>query len=293
MTPPDAETIARPRFAAAPAAQARAYQTVARAITFLEENAADQPHLDDVATHVGLSGPHLQRVFSDWAGISPKRFLQALTLDRAGHALATQDVLGATLEAGLSSPGRLHDLVVSCEAVTPGEWKRGGAGMEVRWGVAPTPFGDTLMGETTRGLCHLVFIEGSESTALEDLRVAWPKARLTHDGAGAAALVPRIFGDCDVRRPLHLLVKGTNFQVQVWRALLRIPPGTTTSYGAVAQSLGRPTAARAVAGAVARNHIAVLIPCHRVLRGDGGLGGYRWATHRKRALLALEQISSG
>jgi AraC family transcriptional regulator of adaptative response/methylated-DNA-[protein]-cysteine methyltransferase len=269
----------------------RAYATVAAAIRYLHRHAGEQPALAAVARHVGLSEFHLQRVFGDWAGISPKRFLQFLTKEHAKAALrASAGVLEASYAAGLSGPGRLHDLFVACEAVTPGEVRALGQRLVIDCGFAATPFGDALIGWTSRGVCHLRFADAGEQPALAELSSEWPHATMRHDDAHAARIAGRIFASIPAQHgaPLRVLLKGTNFQVQVWEALLRIPEGALATYGELARVLGRPEAARAVAGAVARNPVACLIPCHRVIRETGVLSGYRWGVERKAALLAHE-----
>jgi AraC family transcriptional regulator, regulatory protein of adaptative response / methylated-DNA-[protein]-cysteine methyltransferase len=268
------------------------YARVAAAIAFIAERAPAQPVLDQVAAAVGLSPHHFHRLFRRWAGLTPKRFLQLLTLEEAKRRLdASRSVLDAAYGAGLSGPGRLHDLFVGLEGVTPGEYRRGGDGVEISFGLADSPFGEALVGRTERGVCHLSFLDPAgdldrpaPDRALDALRAEWPAARLRRDDGVAGAVVAAIFaGD---RPPLH--VQGTNFQARVWDALLRIPEGGVTCYEDVARSLGRPGATRAVAGAVARNRVAWLIPCHRVIRKVGETGGYRWGRDRKRAMLAWE-----
>ena len=271
--------------------QSRAYQSVARAIGYLQTHRRQQPTLDELAQAVGWTPAHLQRVFSDWAGISPKRFLQILAMRDAAGVLPEHNVLEASHAAGLSGPGRLHDLVVNCEAVTPGELKSGGAGLNIEHGEGPTPFGPALVAWTTRGVCHLQFVpqESSSAPLLAALQTQWPKARFEAKPKAAQAQLARIFTRTESKNaPLHVLVRGTNFQVQVWRALLAIPEGTTTTYGELATQLGKPKGARAVASAVASHSIGVLIPCHRVIRASGALGGYRWGLERKLALLGWE-----
>ena len=269
--------------------QRRHYAAVARAIAFIRANAGRQPELAEIAAAANLSEYHLQRVFSAWAGLSPKRFLQYLTKEHALTALrASADMLDAALDAGLSGPGRLHDLMVSCEALTPGEIRAQGAGVELRHGCAATPLGDALFGWTPRGLCHLAFCDDDAGTKLAILRADWPAANLISDAAGAAELARRIFPATPTPGKLHLLLKGTNFQIKVWEALLKIPPASLVSYGRLAGHLGMPRAARAVGSAVAANHIAWLIPCHRVIREDGGCSSYRWGVERKLALHAWE-----
>jgi AraC family transcriptional regulator, regulatory protein of adaptative response / methylated-DNA-[protein]-cysteine methyltransferase len=283
----------------AAATPASDYARIAAAIRYLQERATDQPRLEDVAAHVGLSPFHLQRVFQRWAGISPKRLLQLLTVEHAKTLLgAAAPVLEASLAAGLSGPGRLHDLFVVLEAATPGEYKSGGAGLVIRHGWHDTPFGRALIAVTERGVCGLAFADedgcGAAAT-LADLRARWPRAIWIDDTRATSPVVRRLFGcvshpttGTPAPAPLAVLVRGTNFQVQVWRALLRIPEGSVTTYEAVAAAVGRPAAVRAAAGAVGDNPVAWLIPCHRVLRKSGALGGYHWGLERKQALLAWE-----
>ena len=265
------------------------YARIERAIRFLEENAARQPTLAEAARSVHLSEFHFQRLFSRWAGVSPKRFLQFLTVEHAKRLLAEQrGTLEAAYAAGLSGPGRLHDLFVTLEAVTPGDWKSGGAGVEITWGVHETPFGEALLAQTARGVCALRFVgEDTPAAAVAVLAAEWPRARLVHDPAATGALLRQAFGE-RTGGPLPLHVRGTNFQVQVWKALLSIPEGQLISYEALAERVGRPRAVRAVASAVAANSVAYLIPCHRVIRKVGALGGYRWGADRKRAMVAWE-----
>lgn len=265
------------------------YARVERAIRFLREHAERRPPLAEVARSAGLSSAHFQRLFTRWAGISPKRFLQFLAKEHAADLLRrSASVLDAAYEAGLSGPGRLHDLLVNAEAATPGEVASGGRGVVVAWGFAASPFGECLLGVTDRGICHLSFVgPGGRRGALADLRRRWPRATLREDRPLAARITGRAFAGTR-RAGLSLHLAGTNFQMKVWEALLRIPPGAAASYGEVARRIGRPAAARAVAGAVAANPVAWLIPCHRVLRAAGDLGGYRWGLERKRAMLGWE-----
>ena len=270
--------------------QSRAYQQIARAIAYVRTNAPRQPRLAEVAAHVGLSESELQRRFSQWAGISPKRFLQYLTKEHAKRALrASPSVLDATYAAGLSSPGRLHDLLVACEAVSPGEHRTHGRGVEIRYGWAPTPFGEALVGLTARGICKLAFVAGEGRRALhEELAAEWPLATLHRDDDAAIAAARRVFQATRPSDPVHVWVKGSNFQIKVWEALLRISPGELVSYGDIARAIGAPRAARAVGTAIGANPVAVLIPCHRVIRANGDLGDYRWGIERKATLIARE-----
>lgn len=285
-----------PTTTAGEAANAAAdYALVAQAIRYLEQHVQEQPSLDELAAQVHVSPYHLQRVFTRWAGISPKRFLQFLTVDYAKAALdESGSVLDAAYAAGLSGPGRLHDLFVALEAVTPGEFKTQGAGLEIVYGRHVTPFGECLLATTPRGICALSFLNGGGwEEAVTQLRQEWPAAALAEDTQATAALAQRIFdpgaGQPDPRgAPLRLLVKGTNFQVKVWSALLRIPPGALCTYTDVARAVERPAAARAVGNAVGANPIAYLIPCHRVIRAGGLVRDYRWGTARKKAMLGWE-----
>lgn len=276
-----------------------AHPAIARAIAFLAEHYAEQPSLGLLAEQAGLHPHHFQRVFKQWAGISPKRFAQFLTVEHAKALLqADESVLGAALDVGLSGPSRLHDLFVACEAMTPGEYKARGCDLELRYGVHDSPFGRMLVAVTDRGICALRFVappgaSPSRDQVLDDRAVAdmledWAEARIVHAPAATEA-VARSLVCPDSGRPRHpLLLRGTNFQIKTWQALLRIPPGAVASYRQVARAIGAPKAARAVGRAIGANPIALIIPCHRVIRETGALGGYRWGTPRKRALLAWE-----
>lgn len=270
----------------------RDYDRIELAIRYLEENFQLQPDLEQVAAAVGLSPYHFHRLFSRWVGTTPKRFLQFLTVEYAKDRLRqSSSVMEAAWEAGLSGSSRLHDLMVTVEAVTPGEFKQGGTDLVVRWGVHPSPFGDCVLGVTDRGLCTLEFLtERSSEEIQQELVRRWPGAELQETRDQTAPYLEKLFPapGAAPRGPFTLLVKGTNFQLQVWQALLQIPPGYLTSYGAIAGHLGRPAASRAVGQAVGLNPISYLIPCHRVIQSAAGLGGYRWGLPRKRAMLAWE-----
>jgi len=273
------------------------YERIARVIRYLDERHIDQPDLSQLAAHVGLSEYHFHRLFSKWAGITPKDFLQCLTVAHAQELLRRgESVLGAATGAGLSGPGRLHDLCLNLEAATPGELKSGGQGWTIAAGFAGSPFGTCIVGEGPRGVCHIAFVEsGGRAMAWSRLRMAWPGARVDRDDRAAARLARRIFEprDRDLAGPaLRAFVRGTVFQVRVWRALLSVRSGALTSYGRLAATLGQRSAARAVGTAVGANPLAYLIPCHRVIRETGLLGGYRWGTVRKRAMLAWESRSA-
>jgi AraC family transcriptional regulator of adaptative response/methylated-DNA-[protein]-cysteine methyltransferase len=240
-----------------------------------------------------VSPHHLQRVFSRWAGLSPKRFLQYLTVDHARVVLAeTRSVLEAAFETGLSSPGRLHDLMVTVDAMTPGEIRSAGAGLHVRHGLVDSPFGGCFIAVTDRGVCWLSFPDGGDAEMTRDELIArFGNAEHIEDPDEIASWRDRIFARLAPTStdPLPVLLSGTNFQLKVWEALLRVPPGGLCSYSDLAASMGRPTATRAVASAVASNHIAYLIPCHRVIRAMGSFGRYRWGAARKRAIVGWEQ----
>jgi len=268
------------------------YSRIEQAIKFLEAHATEQPGLAEVACHLGLSEFHCQRLFRRWAGITPKDFLQCLTLNRAKEMLAgSRSLLDTSLAVGLSSPSRLHDLFLGLEAMTPGEYKRGAEGMAIRWGVHATPVGEALFAATDRGLCALSFLEeASPRQNLEELQARWPGATLLeaprHTESAARAVTARMKGEA--ADPLQLLVKGSSFQLQVWKALLNIPEGRLVSYRDLAQLAASQGAVRAVGSALAMNPIGYLIPCHRVIRATGVLGEYHWGALRKRALVGME-----
>ncbi len=268
------------------------------ALDYLAAHVQNQPSLGEIARHVGLSEYHFQRLFSRWVGISPKRFLQYLTLGEAKRVLAeSASVLDAAYEAGLSGPGRLHDLFVTYEAMTPGEYKLKGHGLEIRYGFHPSPFGECLLMVTERGVCGLGFVvQGDRAGTLAELRRDWAAARFIADQPGTASFAARIFrgdksGEAAERGPLKLLLRGTPFQLKVWEALLTVPPGCLTSYADIARRLGYPEGgqvARAVGRANATNTISYLIPCHRVIQKSGLVSGYRWGTGRKLAMIGWE-----
>ncbi len=269
------------------------YLRIEQAIRYLENHYKDQPNLDEVAANVGLSEYHFQRLFTRWAGVSPKRFLQFVTKESAKELLdKSENLLDTTHQVGLSSLGRLHDLFVTTEAVTPGEYKSGGEGVTIRYGIHLTPFGKCLIGVTERGICHLGFVEGSEGDAVDNLVADWKEAKMIEDYRATASLVAPIFDlQFNTRiKPLTLHLRGTNFQLKVWEALLQIPAGSVSTYEGIAGRIGQPAATRAVGTAIAHNPIAVLIPCHRVIRKAGDFGRYRYGALRKKALLAYENI---
>ncbi len=313
------------------------YRRIAQAISYLADHFREQPSLTEIAKQIHLSPGHFQRLFKRWAGVSPKRFCQFLTLQYAKSCLDdSESLLEAAYQAGLSGPSRLHDLFVTTEAVTPGDFRRRGQGLTIGYGVHPTPFGSALLGVTDRGLCSLEFFDFRPQTSpgrqpkrsnpLEDhpdqdqlnqdnldwelsngddsagvlkrflnaLQDRWPLARLSANQQMTADLVDRLFSEplghqaCGCTGPVTLHLKGTNFQLQVWQALLKIPAGRLWSYQQLATAVGRPTSSRAVGSAVACNPIGYVIPCHRVLRATGAISGYRWGPIRKRAMIAWE-----
>ena len=269
--------------------QPHQYEAVAQTIHYIRANAHKQPSLKQIAEHIGYSEFYLQRIFAEWAGVSPKRFLQFVTKEYAKQALRdSADVLTAALNSGLSGSGRLHDLMVSCEAMSPGEIKALGAGLEIRYGVGSTPFGAALVGWTSRGICHFEFCDNDAGLSHLALQLHWPNATLVHEHAGTANLINKIFPRTPNRGQLHLLLRGTNFQLKVWEALLHVAPGQVVAYSHLAEMAGYSKAARAVGTALASNTIGYLIPCHRVIKESGEMGNYRWGVDRKIALFAWE-----
>jgi AraC family transcriptional regulator of adaptative response/methylated-DNA-[protein]-cysteine methyltransferase len=268
----------------------RDYRRIEKAILFLDKNFRTKPNLKKKAQTVHLSEYHFQRLFRRWAGISPKRFLQLLTVEYAKHVMDdSASLLDVADKIGLSGAGRLHDLFVKSEAVTPGEFRTRGKNMKIYYGVHPSPFGECFVAITERGICQLAFAGRADQKRLADeLRKQWRRADISEDPVRTRPSVDRLFSPGQLKQslPVHLL--GTNFQIKVWQALLKIPRGTTVSYTDIAQSIGKPEAVRAVANAVGQNPIAFLIPCHRVIRKTGALGGYRWGVARKKAMLEWE-----
>ena len=269
------------------------YRRLSETIAYLVDHYVDQPSLDQLAARAGWSPFHFQRQFTEWVGVSPKDYIQSLTLSHARALLREgRNVLETALETGLSGPGRLHDLCLGLTAATPGEIKEGGRGLSLTYGYAETPFGVCLMGQAPRGVCHVAFVGSCPDPAGEqEMRHEWPHAKWRRDDATANTCVQTMFHKPPQASRVSRLkawVKGTPFQVRVWRALLAIPPGQVVSYGQLAAAMGQPGAARAVGQAVGANPVAWLIPCHRVLQSTGALGGYRWGPQRKRSLLAWE-----
>ncbi|MBI5352555.1 MAG: methylated-DNA--[protein]-cysteine S-methyltransferase [Chloroflexi bacterium] len=283
------------------------YQLIERAIQYIEANVNRQPELEEIASAIGLSEFHFQRLFTRWAGISPKRFMQFLTKEHAKELLTqSENLLDTTHQVGLSSLGRLHDLFINTEAVTPGEYKSRGAGLSIHYGLHLTPFGKCLIATTERGICHLSFVQTSEGKAIDNLVADWKQAKMIEDYKSTAPLAARIFSNREtgsgfdtsrenraglLNHPLKLHLRGTNFQIKVWEALLNIPAGNVTTYEHIAAQIGNPNALRAVGTAVGHNPIAFLIPCHRVIRKAGEFGNYRYGSARKKAILAAEFAS--
>lgn len=277
----------------APGMPATDYDHVRRAISYLTAHWRDQPALAEVAAEAGLSEAHFQRLFKRWAGISPKAFVQALTLDHARALLQdAASVLDASYEVGLSGPGRLHDLFVTHEAMSPGEYKAGGAGLTIAYGFHACPFGEALVMVTPRGLCGVAFADGPDERAarLEEMQARWPNAAYVEDREATAPVAKRIFDPARWRAetPLRIVLIGTDFEVRVWQTLLKVPPGRATTYGDVAAHIGKPKAARAVGAAVGRNPVSFVVPCHRVLGKSGALTGYHWGLTRKQAIIGWE-----
>jgi AraC family transcriptional regulator of adaptative response/methylated-DNA-[protein]-cysteine methyltransferase len=270
----------------------RDYDAVRRAIAFISESWRVQPTIEAIADAAGVTPDELHHLFRRWAGLTPKAFMQALTLDHAkGLLRASASVLDAALDSGLSGPGRLHDLFVAHEAMSPGEWKAGGAGTTLRYGFHPSPFGTAVVIASGRGLAGLAFADpGGEQDALVDMQRRWPRATYVADDAGTAALAARVFDPALWRadRPLRVTLIGTDFEVRVWETLLKIPLGRATTYSDIAAKLERPKASRAVGAAVGRNPISFVVPCHRVLGKSGALTGYHWGITRKQAMLGWE-----
>lgn len=269
------------------------YERVAKAIDFLETHFKSQPDLDEVARQVHLSPHHFQRIFTEWAGVSPKKFMQYLSIEHLRSRIFDLPNLQDAADAvGYSAPSRVYDLFVSIEGVTPNEFKTAGRGLEIHYGFHPTPFGECLIARTPKGICALSFVdEHSRQAELDRFLGKWQSANLVFDTAKTASAVRQIF-DAKEPRKIHLLVQGTNFQLKVWEALLTIPPGAVTTYQKIAGHIHNPGAVRAVGTAIGQNPVAFLIPCHRVIRKEGQVGGYHWGSTRKKALLGCEMAST-
>lgn len=269
------------------------YETVRRAIEYLTKKYREQPEVEAVAAAMKTDPRTLNDLFRRWCGLTPKAFLQAVTLDNAKKLLAdSPNILETSYELGLSGPGRLHDLFVVHEAMSPGEWKSGGEGLEIRYGFHPSPFGTALVMLTKRGLCGLAFADpGKESAALKDMRARWKNARYAEDSAATADIAARIFQSERWKpdTPLRVVLIGTDFEVRVWETLLKVPLGRAATYSDVARRIGKANAPRAVGAAVGKNPISFVVPCHRIVGSNGALTGYHWGLTRKRAMLGWEQ----
>lgn len=269
------------------------YETVRQVIEIMTVDYRDQPSLEMIAARMGRSPTQLQKTFTRWAGLSPKAFLQAVTLDHAKRLLRQEQLplLETSIEVGMSGPGRLHDLFVTHEAMSPGEWKAKGEGLTIRWGYHVSPFGLALVMVTDRGLAGVAFADaGEEAACFEDMAQRWPKANYVEDVAATMPYASRVFEPqawrCD--QPLRVVLLGTDFQVRVWKSLLKIPFGKAVTYSDIAQDIGQPTASRAVGAAVGANPVSFVVPCHRALGKSGALTGYHWGLTRKRAMLGWE-----
>lgn len=272
------------------------YQRIAEAISFINTNIQQQPSLEDIAAAINLSPFHFQRLFRRWAGVTPKKYLQILTVERAKQLLSeSKSLLEVSDTIGLSSSSRLHDHFVQLEAMTPGQYKAGGTGISIQYAIAPSPFGNVFIATTPRGICKLSFlIDNNEGQQIADLKRTWPGAKIQQQATEIISIAQGILsGDQTIKGPLSLHVTGTNFQTAVWRALLQIDPGCIYSYGQIATAVGRPKASRAVGTAIGSNPIAFLIPCHRVLQQSGKIGGYLWGETRKHAIHAWESAKYG
>ncbi|MCC5977133.1 MAG: bifunctional helix-turn-helix domain-containing protein/methylated-DNA--[protein]-cysteine S-methyltransferase [Salinarimonas sp.] len=291
-----AQTVSAPDAASSPeqdkSQRASDYEQVRAIIAHISQNWRDQPDLERIAADLGLAPVQVQRLFKRWAGLTPKAFLQAVTLDAAKRMLAdSASVLDTAYETGLSGPSRLHDLFVTHEALSPGEFKRGGGGVTMVYGYHPTPFGEAIVVATPRGLAGLGFVDdGARDAALADMRRRWPNADFSHDDAATSGYAARVFEReaWQPDQPLRVVMIGTDFELRVWETLLRIPFGRAATYSDIARQIGRPKAARAVGAAVGRNPISFVVPCHRVIGRSGALTGYHWGLTRKRAILGWE-----
>lgn len=266
------------------------YNKVRAVLEHLHDGWREQPSLAELARPVGLSEDQLQKLFTRWAGLTPKAFLQALTLDHARSMLKdSASILDAALDSGLSGPGRLHDLFIAHEAMSPGAYKSKGAGLKIYYGFHPSPFGIALAMVTEHGLCGLSFSdEGGDQAALKDMTSRWPNAQYTEDSARTAPYVARVFGNITDNQPIRITMIGSDFEISVWESLLKIPMGKAVAYGDIASAIGKPKAARAVGAAVGRNPISFVVPCHRALGKSGALTGYHWGLTRKKAILGWE-----
>lgn len=262
------------------------YLDIKKAIEYFDENFKYQPKLEDVASHVGMSKHHFSRIFKEYVGVTPMQFLQATTLTHAKEKLQnSSSILDASLDLGLSSSSRLHELFVNFIGVTPNEYKKMGENLDITYGFAYSPFGNTMIAFTKKGICSLEFYDDSYDDVFDRLQETWNKAKFIQDNKKAQEILDRIFIQ---KEKMDIFVKGTNFQINVWKALLNIKEGEVSTYSDVAQAIGKPNATRAVATAIGSNHVGFLIPCHRVISKSAAMGGYRWGIDRKRVVLAYE-----
>lgn len=264
------------------------YKKIEKVIKYIDENFKDQPSIDEIASYIGMSKYHLIRVFKEYVGVTPMQFLQSITLNYAKeHLKESKSILDSALDIGLSSSSRLHDLFVNIIGVTPKEYKELGKNVKITYGIGLTPFGEALIGFTKRGVSYLGFIDGNKQSIFDRFKEIWAKADLIEDNKKAQEFLDNIFIE---KKKFDLYVKGTNFQINIWKALLNIPNGTITTYQDIANSINKPKAVRAVASAIGSNHIGYLIPCHRVLAKSGAMSGYRWGIERKKILVAYEDF---
>jgi AraC family transcriptional regulator of adaptative response/methylated-DNA-[protein]-cysteine methyltransferase len=276
--------------------QSEDYRRIEKAILYIEQNFKSQPTLEEIAQSVNLSKFHFQRLFKSWAGVTPSQFLHYLTVDYAKRQLReSHSIFETSLNAGLSSAGRLHDLFVSFEAMSPGEYKQEGAGLIIHYGFHPTPFGQCVVAVTKRGICGLRFLSSDNQTSvLDEIKQEWPRAEFNENPSKTKQIIDDVFSTINANesKRIHLLIKGTNFQVNVWQALLAVPFGSLVSYQTIADSIHKPSASQAVGNAIARNPIAYIIPCHRVINKTGKVHNYRWGTSRKQAIVGWEAVKS-
>lgn len=269
------------------------YTRIEKALKYLTDNFRKQPSLEEAANHVHLSPFHFQRMFTEWAGISPKKFLQYLTIEELKKAIDKSGNLDEAAEqVGLSAQSRVYDLFVNIEAMTPLEFKKQGEGLDIHYGFHDSPFGECFIANTERGICAMHFSGKNRKETAEDLKIRWPKARIKKDESATSALAEKIF-TAGKKNEFKLLVRGTPFQVKVWEALLKIPFGTLSSYSDIAKAIESPGATRAVGSAIGNNPVAYIIPCHRVIRSEGIIGNYHWGSERKTAIIGWEKARAG
>jgi AraC family transcriptional regulator of adaptative response/methylated-DNA-[protein]-cysteine methyltransferase len=265
------------------------YNTISKVLSFIQEHYCEQPSLESSAEQVELSPFHLQRIFTEWAGVSPKKFLQYLSIEHAKELLQKNSILDTTYKIGLSGTSRLHDLFMTIEGMTPGEYKNGGAGLTIYYSLKKSLFGNYLVASTTVGVCNILFYDTTGQSAIDDLHKRWSGAQLIHKETDIHRVVQQFFNhESQTEGKIKLHLKGTPFQLKVWEALLRIPEGQLTSYGSIAEVIAKPTAQRAVGSAIGDNPVAYLIPCHRVIKNNGVIGNFGWGIPRKLAMIGWE-----